>query len=119
MMVVRLLPVIVSALLFSAHILRFYGFPATLLFLALLLVLCIRRPWSRRLWQIVLSIAALVWIRTTVNLVLLRVQNELPWGRLAMILLGVIGLTVLSVIWLENTRIQGFYRRVDRPEPSS
>jgi hypothetical protein len=113
MIVVRLLPVIISALLISAHILRFHGLTATILCLSLLITLCFRNPWTLRMWQIFLSIAALIWVWTTVNLVHLRVELGLPWVRLAIILISVIVFTLFTVIWLETKSLKAFYRHRD------
>jgi hypothetical protein len=100
MISVRLLPVILADLLLSAHFLRFSGvFPAAL---ALLLLGTL---------FILMFIATLVWIDSTIKLVQLRLMLELPWLRLAVIMMLVIALTVFAGFWMENKKIKTFYRQ--------
>jgi hypothetical protein len=111
MISVRLLPVILADLLLSAHFLRFSGvFPAALALL-LLGTLFIRRSWVIRFWQALMFIATLVWIDSTIKLVQLRLMLELPWLRLAVIMMLVIALTVFAGFWMENKKIKTFYRQ--------
>jgi len=72
MMLLRLLPVILSALLLAAHFLRREAYLPVLLILVLLLILFVRKTWVPRLWQAILGLGALVWIDTT--LVVLRMR---------------------------------------------
>ena len=112
-MFVRLLPVLFSTLLISAHFMRAYGYLIGSLFLLLLFTLFIRKIWIIRLWQILLSLAAITWIFTTINLINLRIEIGQPWLRLAIILGAIIVFTVWSALWLKNKRINAFYNKSD------
>lgn len=110
-MFVRLLPVLFSTLLISAHFMRAYGNLIGSLFLLLLFSLFIRKSWIIRLWQVLLSFAAIAWIFTTMNLVNLRIEIGQPWLRLAIILGAIIVFTVWSALWLKNKKINDFYNK--------
>lgn len=105
----RLLPVIISALLFAAHILRFYGLLWAAVVLVPLITLLIRKPWTIRLWQILLALAIVVWLNVAIELVQARMALDAPWLRLAIILSTVISFNLFSLIWLENKTIRSFY----------
>ena len=82
----KLVPVIISGLLLSAHFLRAELFPLVVLSLAFPALLLLKRPWAARLVQIILVLGALEWIRTLLVLVGQRRTAEQPWTRLAIIL---------------------------------
>jgi hypothetical protein len=109
MIFIRLLPVILSTLLYAAHVLRFNGLPVAVMVLILLLTLFIRKPWIIRLWQILLAFAALKWVIITVELVQMRINFEIPYLRLAIILIIVAVLNLFTVFWLQNKKIKKFY----------
>ncbi|MFZ0390275.1 MAG: hypothetical protein WAN36_07420 [Calditrichia bacterium] len=109
MIFVRLLTVFLSALLLSAHLLRFHGLYPALLPLLLLLLFIIRRQWVLRLWQLILFAGTLLWIQVAVQLVQIRIGMGLPWIRLAVIMAAVILWTIFSGFWLENSRVKKFY----------
>lgn len=107
----RLLPVIVSFWLLAAH---FYRADLALLvavcaFLPLLLFL--RRPWVPQLFQGLLVIGALEWLRTLYVLAAMRVSFDQPWGRLALILGAVALLTALSGLVFNGRSLRLRYRR--------
>ncbi len=108
-MFVRLLPVLFSGLLISAHFMRAYGYLIGSLFLFLLFTLFIRKIWIIRLWQTLLSLAAIIWVFTTINLVQMRIEAQEPWLRLMLILGGVILLTIFSGFWMENKKIKNYF----------
>ena len=99
----RLLPVILSMLLLSAH---FYRAGHLLLAGGALLslgLLCIRRPQAVWMMQGLLVAGAVEWFATAVRLVMDRQAQGLPWLRLA-IILGLVALcTLLSAIPLRTT----------------
>jgi len=111
MMLLRLLPVILSALLLAAHFLRREAYLPVLLILVMLLILFVRKAWVPRLWQAILGLGALVWIDTTLAVLRMRQAAGLPWMRMAVIMAAVILLAVFSALWLENPRIKAFYNR--------
>ena len=82
-----------ALLLLAAHLLH-AGLPLPAV-LALLLVglLAVRRPWAARVLQVVLLLAAVEWILTTVALAQMRLQHGQPYLRLALILGAVTAFT--------------------------
>ncbi|HFE64461.1 MAG TPA: hypothetical protein ENK14_08625 [Caldithrix sp.] len=116
MIVLRLLPVILSALLLAAHFLRFYGVESAVVVILLLLTLLIRKRWVLRMWQFFLFLGALIWIQTTVTLIQFRIALDLPWLRLAAIMGAVILFTTFSGIWLENKKIKRYFQnKIEKP----
>lgn len=108
-MFVRLLPVLFSALLFSAHISRAgYNIPAVI-FLLLIGTLFIKKTYILRAWQIVLGLATLIWIQTGVAYVQTRMNMDMPWIRLAFIMAAIVLFTAFSAWWMENKKIKKFY----------
>ena len=86
MNVVRLFPVFFSFLLIAAHFQR-----AGLSFVAAVCLLApgllyFTRPWSIRIIQTLMLLAAIEWVRTLIYLVQLRQEADLPWVRLAIII---------------------------------
>ncbi|MBD3223168.1 MAG: hypothetical protein GF313_00450 [Caldithrix sp.] len=110
-MFIRLLPVILSALLIAAHLMRYYGLEIALIPIVLLITLFIRHPLIRRGWQILMLISTIIWIDTTVELIHFRLVAQQPYLRLAVIMIAVILFTIFSGVMLENKRIQTFYAR--------
>jgi hypothetical protein len=107
----RLLPVIVSFVLLAAH---FYRAELTLLVAAcafLPLLLFLRRPWVPQLFQGVLIIGALEWLRTLYMLAAMRIGLDQPWGRLALILGAVALFTALSGLVFNGHSLRARYRR--------
>jgi hypothetical protein len=109
MIIIRLIPVYISVLLLSAHLLRIYGLYPALLLLLLLFTFLIRKRWILQMWQFILFISVLMWINTVVTLVHFRLAMDMPWVRLAVIMVVVIAFTIYSGFWLENNKIKKFY----------
>lgn len=99
----RMLLVILSTLLFAAHIMRDAGLLWALPVLLPLLLLPIRARWVLRLWQGLLLLFALEWVRTTLDLALFRYQTGQPYLRMTLILLAVIALNLWAVWLLRNS----------------
>jgi hypothetical protein len=109
MNVLRLLPVILSLLVLGAHFYR-AGHPAlTLVCVALPLLLLLRRSWIPRLFQVVLLLGALEWLRTLYGLAAMRIAFGEPWTRLAVILAAVALFTGLSGLVFNNRRLRARY----------
>jgi len=107
----RLLPVIFSFLLLAAH---FYRAELALLVAActfLPLLLFLRRPWVPQLFQGLLVIGALEWLRTLYVLAAMRMGFDQPWGRLALILGAVALFTALSGLVFNGRSLRLRYRR--------
>jgi len=110
MIFVRLLPVILSTILIAAHVLRFHGIIEAIAVLLLLLSLLLKRKLILRLWQAFLAFGVIMWIRTTIELVSLRMAMDAPWLRLTLILAAVTSFTLFAIFWLENNKIKQRYR---------
>lgn len=95
---IRLLPVILSMLILTAHFLRAGYMILVILIISSLLFLFIRSSWIVRLIQVELILGGIEWIRTTFMLVNIRLANNLPWERLVIILGSVAAFTILSAL---------------------
>lgn len=110
MNIVRLLPVIVSLLILSAHFSRGDLFVLSILCLLLPLILFIRRAWVARLIQIVLIIGSIEWIRSIFVYVNERQVSGEPYVRLV-IILGIVALfTGLSALVFNNHSLKKRYK---------
>ncbi len=93
---IKLLPVQLSCLLIAAHFLH-AGFPIVFLgCLGIPFLLFFPAKGVARFMQLFLVLASLEWIRTTVNLVQIRMAAGDDWMRLALILGGVALFTAAS-----------------------
>lgn len=109
MNVIRLIPVFFSFLLIAAH---FQRAGLSLLAISCLLpigLLYFTRPWSVRLLQTLLLLAACEWGRTLFYLAQARIDAGLPWTRLAMILGGVALFTLSSAFIFQHKQIKRKY----------
>lgn len=107
----RLFPVILSFWLLAAH---FYRAELTVLvaicaFFPLLLL--VRNRWVPRLFQGLLVVGALEWLRTLYELASMRAGFDQPWGRLALILGAVALFTALSGWVFNSGALRLRYRR--------
>lgn len=109
MNVLRLLPVILSFLLLGAHFYR-AGLPVLSGFCAgALLLLFVRSAWIPRLFQVLLVLGALEWLRALYGFAAMRIAFGEPWTRLAMILGGVALFTALSGLVFRSQKLKAFY----------
>src|SRR6056297_3607242 len=107
MNLLRLLPVIVSLVLLAAHFYR-AELPVLVGLCAFLpLLLFLRRPWVPQLFQGILVLGALEWLRTLYMLAAMRTGFDQPWGRLAVIL-GAVALFARSRHWYSMADPCGF-----------
>ena len=107
---VRLLPVIFSFLILSAHLSRGDLFIPSMLFLILPLLLLIKKQWVVRLIQIVLVIGSLEWIRSMFIYLNQRQAIDEPYLRLV-IIIGIIALfTGLSALVFRNQSLKKLYK---------
>ena len=109
MNLLRLLPVILSFLLLGAHFYRAGLPPLTLLSLAVLALLFLRKSWVPRLFQALLILGAIEWLRTLYVLAAMRIAWGEPWTRLALILGGVALLTALSGPVFQGRKLKARY----------
>jgi hypothetical protein len=106
----KLIPVILSFLLLAAHFYR-AGYPVLSgLCVALLILLFLRKSWVPRLFQLLLILGALEWLRALYFFAAMRIAWDQPWTRLAFILGAVAVFTALSGLVFRNRRLAAFYR---------
>lgn len=109
MNIVRLLPIIVSFLILSAHFSRAGSPVLSILCLLIPLLLFIKRTWVARLIQILLIIGSIEWIRSIFTYVNTRQAFGEPYIRL-IIILGIIALfTGLSALVFKNSTLKERY----------
>ncbi|MBT8039939.1 MAG: hypothetical protein KJN78_06840 [Gammaproteobacteria bacterium] len=106
----RLLPVILSMLLLGAHFFR-AGLPAvTLACVAVLGLLLLKKSWVPRLFQALLLLGVVEWLRTLYVFAQTRIAWDEPWTRLALILGGVALFTALSASVFWSRKLHAYYR---------
>ena len=105
----KLIPVILSFLLLAAHFFRAGLVPLTVACVAVLFLLVLRRDWVPRLFQVLLVLGAIEWLRTLYLLAAMRIAWEEPWLRLAVILGGVALFTALSGLVFVNRKLAAYY----------
>jgi len=106
----RLLPVILSFLLLAAHFYRSGQLVVTALCLAMLLLLFLKKSWIPRLFQVVLLLGALEWLRSLYFLAAMRIAWDQPWTRLAVILGAVAIFTAISGLVFQSRALKAMYR---------
>lgn len=110
MNIVRLLPIIVSFLILSAHFSRAGSPVLSILCLLIPLLLFIKRTWVARLIQIVLIIGSIEWIRSLFYYINQRQSIGEPYVRLV-IILGIVALfTGLSALVFNNHSLKKRYK---------
>jgi len=107
----RLLPVILSFLLLGAHFYRAGQLPVTVACVAVLLLLFLRRFWVPMLFQFLLVLGALEWLRALYGFAQMRIAFGEPWTRLAVILGTVALFTALSGLSFRHRQLRTFYQR--------
>jgi hypothetical protein len=110
----RLLPVILSFLLLAAHFYRAGQLLPAGACLAAPMLLFLRWPWVPRLFQALLVLGALEWLRSLYAFAALRIAFEQPWARLALILGAVALFTGLSGLVFRSQHLRRLYNRNSR-----
>jgi len=105
----RLLPAILSCVLLAAHFSRNDILSLALVSLVLPFLLLVRRPWVPRLFQVVLVLGALEWVRRLVALALERQAIGGEWVRMAVILGVVAALTASSALVFRSGALKERY----------
>lgn len=85
------IPVVMSFILLAAHFMRDNQTVLVVMSLLLPCILFSGKGWAARIVQLALVLGSIEWLRTLAELQALRVENGLPWLRLA-IILGVVAL---------------------------
>lgn len=111
MKIFRLFPVILSFLLLAAHYYRAGSPVLTGACIGILVLLFFRKPWVPRLFQVLLVLGSLEWLRSLYYFAAMRIAWDQPWARLALILGGVALFTLLSALVFEYQKLKKLYRR--------
>ena len=107
---ILLIPAILSLIVLGAHCMR-AGAPYLMVVpLAVLVLLIWPRRWIARLAQVTLAVGALEWLRAMAGYVSVRMELDMPWMRLAIILGGVALFTLLSTLVFQTRRLRRRYR---------
>jgi hypothetical protein len=118
MIAVRLAPIALAALVLAAHFYRAGIVVPTVLALALVALLLVRRAWVRYTVAAGLVLGAIEWARTLAELVAMRQAMGQPWARLALILGGVAVLTAAAALLLLGRRARAWFRAPAAPRPA-
>jgi hypothetical protein len=111
----KLLPVILSFLLLAAHFYRAGLLPIAALCVALPFLLLLRQAWVPRLFQFLLVLGALEWLRALYGFAAMRIAFGDPWQRLAIILGAVALFTGLSGLVFKNRSLRDYYAKKSGP----
>lgn len=113
----RLLPVFLSFVLLAAHFLRAGQMLISIVLLALLLLLFLRKYWVPWIIQLVLLLGAFEWLLTLYSVAQVRIEMDMPWMRMA-IILGVVALfTALSCLVFRGGELRKRYSEKESNEP--
>ena len=105
----KVLPVIFSFLLLSAHFYRAGLVIPAGISIAIPLFLLFRESWVPRLLQVLLLLGALEWLRILILFAGLRIEIGQPWTRLAIILGAVALFTALSGLVFRSESVRSRY----------
>jgi len=109
MNVLRLIPVIFSFLLLAAHFYR-AGLPALSgICVGILFLLFLRKRWVPRVFQWLLILASLEWLRALYFFAAMRIAWDQPWTRLAVILGAVALFSALSGLIFRTSALRSRY----------
>ncbi len=100
-----------ALLLLAAHLAHAEWMPLAAIAVLLIGLLALRRPWAARVVQIVLVIATVEWVLTTVGLAQLRLRHGEPYLRLVLILGAVTLYTALAAAAFQHPALRRYFRR--------
>jgi hypothetical protein len=109
MNLLRLIPIFLSFLLLAAHFYRSGQVVLAGLCIATLLLLVFRKSWIPRLFQVLLVLGALEWLRSLYYFAAMRIAWDQPWTRLAIILGAVALFTALSGLVFRSKALRSRY----------
>ena len=110
-MLIRLVPAILALLCLAAHFYRAAQPSSALFFLLVPLILFVRRRWVPTALRSLLCAGSGLWLVLTYQLVQQRLTLQLPWLRLAVILVAVSAFTALAAWLVGSPRVQQRYQR--------
>ena len=105
----RLFPVFISLLLLAAHFFRAGQTVLAVIPLVLFIPLILREKWVPWLIQLALVLGAVEWLRTLVSVAQIRMENDMPWARMAVILGAVALFTALSSLVFRSKGLRKRY----------
>jgi hypothetical protein len=107
---VRLLPVIISFILLSAHLLFHTGqYAYAIVPLLFLIPLMFRKTWVPWLVQLALLLGTIEWLRTLITEVMQKISYGDSWVRYAVILAAVALFTLLSCLVFRSEGLRKRY----------
>ena len=109
-MILRLIPVLISFLLVAAHFSKLNLNILAVTFLIFPFLLLLKRFWVPRVFQFILIVASLEWIRSMYEYIQDYQANGQSWIRLMFIMLGVALFTALSALVFNNKTIKSKYQ---------
>jgi len=105
----RLFPVFISLLLLAAHFFRAGQTVLAVIPLILFIPLILREKWVVWLIQLALVLGAVEWLRTLVSVAQIRMEYDMPWVRMAVILGAVALFTALSSLVFRSKGLRKRY----------
>jgi len=105
----RLFPVFISLLLLAAHFFRAGQTVLAVVPLILFIPLILREKWVPWLIQLALVLGAVEWVRTLVSVAQIRMEYDMPWARMAVILGAVALFTALSSLVFRSKGLRKRY----------
>ena len=109
MNMLKLTPVVLSFLLLGAHFYRSGQVVLSAICVSLLFLLFFRKSWIPRLFQLLLILGALEWLRSLYYFAAMRIAWDQPWTRLAFILGAVALFTALSGLVFNSKDLRARY----------
>jgi len=100
-----------ALVLLAAHLAHAGWMPLAAIAVLLIGLLALRWPWAARVVQVVLIIATVEWVRTTVGLAQLRLRHGEPYLRLVLILGAVTLYTALAAAAFQHPALRSYFRR--------
>ena len=98
-----------ALLLLAAHLVHAGWLPLAAVSVLSIGLLGLRRPWAARAIQVVLVIATLEWVRTTVGLAQVRLHRGEPYLRLVLILGAVTLFTALAAAAFQHPALRRYF----------
>jgi hypothetical protein len=110
MPIAYMIPPVIAFVLLAAHFLKGENQLAAWVSILMVLLVFVRRPWAARTIQVCLLLGSIEWLRSTVSLVLSRIEAGEPFLRLAIILGGVALFTALSSLVFRTSKLRDHFR---------
>lgn len=103
-----------STLVLAAHFLRDGNLPLVVVLIAIVPLVWLQRRWVPRVFQVVLGLGSLEWLRTLLTLRDVRQAMGQPHGRMVAILGAVALLAAVTASLFELPRVRSWYRRANQ-----